>query len=34
MPAQTRRIRPDFPLSHGISRVDDRCVLSGIVFLL
>jgi hypothetical protein len=26
-PAQMRRIRPHFPLSHGIPRVDDRRVL-------
>ncbi len=32
--AQTRRIEPYFPLSHGIPRVDDRRVLSGIVFLI
>ena len=33
-PAQMRRIRPHFPLSHGIPRVDDRRVLSGIVFVI
>jgi putative transposase len=33
-PAQMRRIRPHFPLSHGIPRVDDRCVLSGIIFVI
>jgi transposase len=33
-PAQMRRIRPHFPLSHGIRRVDDRRVLSGIIFVI
>ena len=33
-PAQTRRIRPHFPLSHGIPRMDDRRVLSGIIFVI
>jgi hypothetical protein len=28
--AQMRRIEPYFPLSHGIPRVDDRRVVSGI----
>ena len=32
--AQMRRIRPYFPLSHGVPRVDDRRVLSGIVFVI
>jgi transposase len=32
--AQMRRIRPHFPLSHGIPRVDDRRVVSGIVFVI
>jgi len=32
-PAQMRRIRPHFPLSHGIPRVDDCRVLSGIIFV-
>ena len=31
---QMRRIEPYFPLSHGIPRVDDRRVLSGIVFVI
>jgi len=31
---QMRRIRPHFPLSHGVPRVDDRRVLSGIIFVL
>lgn len=33
-PAQMRLLRPHFPLSHGIPRVDDRRVLSGIVFVI
>jgi putative transposase len=33
-PTQMRRIRPHFPLSHGIPRVDDRRVLSGIIFVI
>lgn len=32
--AQMRRIEPYFPLSHGMPRVDDRRVLSGIVFVI
>ena len=28
------RIAPYFPLSHGVPRVDDRRVLSGIIFVL
>ena len=32
--AQMRRIEPYFPLSHGVPRVDDRRVLSGIVFVI
>ena len=32
--AQMRRIEPYFPLSHGVPRVDDRRVLSGIVYVL
>ena len=31
---QMRRIEPYFPLSHGVPRVDDRLVLSGIIFVL
>ena len=31
---QLRRISPYFPLSHGIPRVDDRRVLSGIIFVI
>ncbi len=30
---QMERLRPFFPKSHGRSRVDDRRVLSGIVFV-
>jgi len=32
--AQMRRIQPHFPLSHGMPRVDDRRVLSGIIFVI
>jgi len=32
--AQMRRIRPYFPLSHGVARVDDRRVISGIIFVI
>ncbi len=32
--AQMRRISPYFPLSHGIPRVDDRRVISGIIFVI
>lgn len=32
--AQTRRIEKYFPLSHRIPRVDDRRVLSGILFVI
>ena len=32
--AQMRRIEPFFPLSHGVPRVDDRRVVSGIVFVI
>ena len=32
--AQMRRIEPFFPLSHGIPRVDDRGIFSGIVFVI
>jgi transposase len=31
--AQTARLRPYFPKSHGVPRVDDRRVLSGIIFI-
>ena len=32
--AQMRRMEPYFPLSHGVPRVDDRRVLSGILFVI
>ena len=32
--AQMRRIEPWFPLSHGMPRVDDRRVISGIIFVI
>ena len=32
--AQMRRIAPYFPLSHGISRVHDRMLISGIIFVI
>ena len=32
--AQMRRIEPYFPLSHGIPRVDDRRIISGIVYVI
>jgi transposase len=31
---QMQRIEPFFPLSHGVPRVDDRRVLSGILFVI
>ena len=31
---QMRRIAPYFPLSHGVPRVDDRRVISGIIFVI
>jgi transposase len=31
---QVSRIEPHFPLSHGVPRVDDRRVLSGIIFVI
>lgn len=31
---QMKRIEPYFPVSHGIARVDDRRVLSGIIFVI
>ena len=30
---QMARLRPYFPKSHGVPRVDDRRVLSGIIFI-
>ena len=32
--AQMRRIEPYFPLSHGIPRVDDCRIVSGIIFVI
>ncbi len=32
--AQMRRIEPNFPLSHGVPRVDDCRVISGIIFVI
>ena len=31
---QMARISPFFPLSHGMPRVDDRRVISGIIFVI
>ena len=31
---QMRKIAPYFPLSHGVPRVDDRRVVSGIIFVI
>ncbi len=31
--AQMAGLRPYFPKSHGVPRVDDRRVLSGIIFI-
>jgi transposase len=33
-PAQLNRIKAHFPLSHGIPRVDDRRVISGIIHVI
>ena len=32
--AQMCRIEPYFPLSHGIPRVDDRRIVSGIIYVI
>ena len=32
--SQMERIEPFFPLAHGVPRVDDRRVLSGIVYVI
>lgn len=32
--AQMCRIKPYFPLSHGVPRVDDRLIISGIIFVI
>ena len=31
---QMARISPYFPLSHGVARVDDRRVISGIIYVI
>ena len=31
--SQLERIKPFFPRSHGAPRVDDRCVVSGIIYV-
>ena len=31
---QLNRIKPYFPVSHGVPRVDDRRVLSGIIYVI
>ncbi len=31
---QLAKIKPFFPLSHGVARVDDRRVVSGIIFVI
>lgn len=31
---QMARIAPHFPLAHGVARVDDRRVVSGIVYVI
>jgi putative transposase len=31
---QVARIKPYFPLSHGVERVDDRRVISGIMYVI
>jgi len=33
-PVQLNRIKPCFPLSHGVSRKDDRKVVSGIIYVI
>ncbi len=32
--AQIRQIEPYFPLSHGVPRVDDRRILSEIIYII
>ena len=32
--AQMRRLRPFFPVSRGLRRVDDRRVISGIIYVI
>src|SRR5271170_7997153 len=31
---QINRMKPYFPLSHGVERVDDRRVISGIIYVI
>ena len=33
-PSQFNRMRPYFPLAHGVPRVDDRRVISGIIHVI
>jgi transposase len=33
-PTQMRRLSPHFPRSHGVPRVDDRRVVSGIIYVI
>ena len=33
-PQQMAKIAPFFPLSHGVPRVDDRRVISGIIYVI
>jgi transposase len=33
-PGQLNRIKPCFPLSHGVPRADDRKVVSGIIYVI
>jgi putative transposase len=33
-PARMRRIEPFFPRSHGVPRVDDQRVISGIIYVI
>ena len=32
--SQFARIKPYFPRSHGVARVDDRRVISGIIYVI
>jgi transposase len=32
--SQLERIKPYFPLSHGVARIDDLRVISGIVYVI
>jgi hypothetical protein len=32
--AQIRWVEPYFPLSHGVPRVDDHRIISGIIFII